>query len=131
MEELARQNKKRRRRPLKSVKKLNQIIKQENENAKNSNLLTNKHNKYKHTIYQDLTNQKRISNGEVDGEKCLYIFKEDLRTESLGHCGWKDMLEVEDYAETTLNILDNFSCNPKMTSSNPKVQEVLMSKTSI
>ena len=37
------------------------------------------------------------------------MFNEDLISESLGCCCWKEKLEVEDSTRATLHILDNFS----------------------
>ena len=79
--ELLRRNKKRRRQILKNVFKINRMIEQDLLNAKTSNLVVTKRDRFINTARQDITYQKIIRYVKIDGIKNLYMFKEDLRTE--------------------------------------------------
>ena len=60
------------------------MVEKELDNVKNLSSLTNQREKCTTTVREEIGNLKRIDDDRVDWIKSLYMFKEDLMTESLG-----------------------------------------------
>ena len=99
MKELVRYNKKRRRRLLRSVQRLNKKMDAAKTRRSKTDALTSK---------QDIYDQGKITKAPFNGIETMHMFREDLRTESLARRKWLKILTVKSSDGTKVQILDHY-----------------------
>ena len=67
-----------------------------------------KFNAFSKVYQQDMHNQKRLSDVAYTGIETHGTFREDLRSQAIVQCKWKNLILGNDNTGMELNLLDNY-----------------------